>query len=623
MRFNYKIVAASSILLFITILLLSIKLQYTVKERIETLVETSINEMLIGIRSFTTAELSTQKNLAKTITEVAELQPLNYDIIQEIVNKPTIKQSFLAVGAGYEAQGKMIENVDGWEAGEDFDPRTRPWYVQAKQKNSLIVTNPYVDESTKQVIISIATPLTVNNQFVGSMFFDVGLAGLADMINQFNLFDAGYLFIISDNGTTISHPNNEYNGKQISEYLPEAIIKEGDQKIELNGKMTSVKFINVPEENWLVGAVISDDITLSAVYELRNSTVLYAMTSLIISIILLNFLIQRLLKPLNILNGAIDDISSGSGDLTRRISTDTDKEFAQLAQGFNTFSEKLQIQIKQSKEISSLIKNETITTAEGSCQSSQAMKNQLQELEQLATAMHQMAMTSAEVANNAQTAAHSAQSAETATGNGSQIVRSTTEVIGQLATKIEHAVVEVNALTIASSNIESILKVIIDIADQTNLLALNAAIEAARAGESGRGFAVVADEVRTLAHKTQESTTEIRSMIEQLQAGARSVSVVMTESQTITENAVSHASGANNALQEIQQAILQITDMNTQISSAAEQQSIVAEEINTNTLNIKSITEQVSETVESANRAMAIQIENVNQQDELLSRFRV
>ncbi|MCG6282786.1 methyl-accepting chemotaxis protein, partial [Vibrio diabolicus] len=146
----------------------------------------------------------------------------------------------------------------------------------------------------------------------------------------------------------------------------------------------------------------------------------------------------------------------------------------------------------------------------------------------------------------------------------------------QLSLRIDQAVEEVQGLESATTNIETILKVINEIAEQTNLLALHAAIEAARAGESGRGFAVVADEVRTLASRTQESTTQIRSMIEQLQAGASSVSSVMGESKATTDVAVTHAQQADHALQEIREIMQRITDMNLQIASAAEEQSLVA-----------------------------------------------
>jgi methyl-accepting chemotaxis protein len=232
-----------------------------------------------------------------------------------------------------------------------------------------------------------------------------------------------------------------------------------------------------------------------------------------------------------------------------------------------------------------------------------------------------MSVTATEVANNAQGAAAAAQEADTATSEGSGIVEQTTTSIDALSARIEQAVEEVQGLESATANIETILKVINDIADQTNLLALNAAIEAARAGESGRGFAVVADEVRTLAQRTQQSTTEIRTMIEQLQAGASSVSAAMAESRTTANQAVAKAQGANSALERIRQSIQHISDMNLQIASAAEEQSLVAEEINNNTVKIKDLSTQVVDSAANANDAMQSQIDSVHQQEQLLNKF--
>ncbi|MDF5560179.1 methyl-accepting chemotaxis protein, partial [Vibrio parahaemolyticus] len=206
--------------------------------------------------------------------------------------------------------------------------------------------------------------------------------------------------------------------------------------------------------------------------------------------------------------------------------------------------------------------NGTQITAEGAKDSAGAIHTQLQELEQLATAMHEMSVTATEVANNAQGAASAAKEADQATVEGSSIVGESTQTINMLSDSIDLAVEEVQVLESATANIETILKVINDIADQTNLLALNAAIEAARAGESGRGFAVVADEVRTLAQRTQESTTEIRTMIEQLQSGASSVANAMHQSKGSAIEAVEKAGLANSALQRIRDAIQRISDMN-------------------------------------------------------------
>ncbi|MCG6409422.1 methyl-accepting chemotaxis protein [Vibrio fluvialis] len=621
MRFSQKIVAASSALLLIVILLLSIQQLSTVRSEVESLVNSSLKEMVAGVKNTITSEMTSKKALAQSMTEVLELNPEDRAYVKNVLEKPKLKSSFLAVGLGYDADGTVVENDDGWEPGADYDPRKRPWFVDAKRVGKLTVTDPYVDVSTKKTIISIGTPVYDNGQFKAAMFYDLELTKLADLVNSINLFDAGYLFIVTADGTTIAHPDTKNNGQKLNSYLPQVQLKEGTQRIEIDGHPFMVNFTLVPSENWYIGAIIDESIAFAAVSDLRNSSIIYTVIGLVLSVIGLSLLIKVLMRPLGVLNDAIQDVASGQGDLTKRLSTDTDKEFAELAKGFNIFTETLQHQIKQSKAIGEEIMRgaeQTMGTVHGSAE---AMRAQLQELEQLATAMHEMAVTATEVANNAQGAASAAKEADDATVEGSRVVSDTTKSIDRLSAHIEMAVEEVRGLESATANIETILKVINDIADQTNLLALNAAIEAARAGESGRGFAVVADEVRTLAQRTQQSTTEIRSMIEQLQAGASSVSVAMNESKSTAEDAVAKSQLADAALQRIRNAIQQISDMNIQIASAAEEQSLVAEEINNNTVKIKDLSTQVSESAEEANIAMQVQTENVREQDAILNKF--
>ncbi|MCG6231986.1 methyl-accepting chemotaxis protein [Vibrio furnissii] len=621
MRFSQKIVAASSALLLIVILLLSIQQLSTVRSEVESLVNSSLKEMVAGVKNTITSEMTSKKALAQSMTEVLELDPENRTYVKNVLEKPKLKSSFLAVGLGYDSNGTVVENDDGWEPGADYDPRKRPWFVDAKRVGKLTVTDPYVDVSTKKTIISIGTPVYENGQFKAAMFYDLELTKLAELVNSINLFDAGYLFIVTADGTTIAHPDTKNNGQKLATYLPQVQLKEGTQRIDIDGSPFMVNFTLVPSENWYIGAIIDESIAFAAVSDLRNSSILYTVIGLVLRVIGLSVLIKVLMRPLGALNEAIQDVASGQGDLTKRLNTNTDKEFAELAKGFNSFTETLQHQIKQSKAIGEEIMRgaeQTMGTVHGSAE---AMRAQLQELEQLATAMHEMSVTATEVANNAQGAASAAKEADDATVEGSRVVSDTTASIDRLSAHIEMAVEEVRGLESATANIETILKVINDIADQTNLLALNAAIEAARAGESGRGFAVVADEVRTLAQRTQQSTTEIRNMIEQLQAGASSVSVAMNESKSTAEDAVEKSQLADAALQRIRNAIQQISDMNMQIASAAEEQSLVAEEINNNTVKIKDLSTQVSESAEEANIAMQVQTENVREQDAILNKF--
>ncbi|RZR10937.1 methyl-accepting chemotaxis protein [Vibrio vulnificus] len=620
MKFSHKIVAASSALLLVTVSLLTAKQYFTMQDELTEQVEASVTEIVDGVRNTVAAEIDGRKAIAAYATSMMETD-LSPKHISDVITRPIVKNTFLLAGLGFEKDGSNINNDPSWNPGPTWDPRVRPWYKDAKNAGQLIITAPYADSATNEILVSIATPVRDNGTFIGAIFYDVSLAGLAELVNQVKLFDAGYVFIVSEDGTTIAHPDTKLNGKPMSEYMPNVQIRENPQQVVLDGISYTLDFASVPGENWYVGVVLDESIAYQSINDLRNSSIIYTIVAMLLSIAILLVLIRTLMCPLDDLNNAIQDVASGEGDLTQRLDTNTDKEFSQLADGFNTFTGTLQQLIKQSKAIGEEILRGSETTSGGLQESAAAMQEQLRELEQLATAMHEMATTASDVASNAQGAASAAKVADDATVDGTDIVSDTTQAIDDLSVRIDQAVEEVQVLESATANIETILKVINDIADQTNLLALNAAIEAARAGESGRGFAVVADEVRTLAQRTQQSTTEIRTMIEKLQSSANSVASAMNQSKDTATNAVARAQEANHALERIRNAIQQISDMNIQIASAAEEQSLVAEEINNNTVKIKDLSVQVADLAENANIAMQVQVENVREQDAILNKF--
>ncbi len=228
-------------------------------------------------------------------------------------------------------------------------------------------------------------------------------------------------------------------------------------------------------------------------------------------------------------------------------------------------------------------------------QSRHGIQVQKAETDMVATAMYEMNATVHDVAKSASQAAESAASADSSAHNGQQVVTESVNGMNHLASEVQSAARVIADLAADAHDIGRVVDVIRDIADQTNLLALNAAIEAARAGEQGRGFSVVADEVRTLAGRTQSSTAEIQAMITHLQEAAARAAEVMEQGQEQAVLGVEKSAKANEALEEIIAQIMNMNDMNTQIASAAEEQSSVAEEMNQNLTRINMAADETAQ----------------------------
>lgn len=330
-----------------------------------------------------------------------------------------------------------------------------------------------------------------------------------------------------------------------------------------------------------------------------------------------------IIKPIQNVEKAMNEIASGDGDLSQRMTVDGTDEIARLSGAFNEFVSKIHITVEQVIFASNAVRAEMENIKSLTQSVAEFSANQQQESEVVAAAVHEMQVTSETVSHNANDAATASNSANSEVESANNTLGSTVTSIEQLATDIDRASSVVHELDSDVKNIASILGVIKGIAEQTNLLALNAAIEAARAGEQGRGFAVVADEVRALASKTQESTGEIESMIERLEAGAKQAVGVMNESKQSSEKTIEKAETAASSLSEIRSSIGLMNDMNTQIATAASQQSNVSEDVNQNVQRITESTMHMVEMASSAENACMALAEQCESLDSLVSQFEV
>jgi methyl-accepting chemotaxis protein len=374
---------------------------------------------------------------------------------------------------------------------------------------------------------------------------------------------------------------------------------------------------------WVIGSgTYIDDI--DAIFASKRNTLLsYALIIVLIIAILGYFIGKSIIAPTHAASDLMKDIAQGEGDLTRTLDSNGHDEVSRLAHYFNEFTKKMRASLSDVSDNSYQVLEHAESVADASQSAQSLTQNQNDITVQVATAMEQMTSQIHEVSNNANSAEQAANDARANTSAGKDIVSSTIDQMQSLSSNIDEVSQVIASLASESDNIGSVLDVIRGIAEQTNLLALNAAIEAARAGEQGRGFAVVADEVRTLANRTEQSTNEIQQMIQILQTGAQAAVSAVKISQTISSQAVEQTSKADDSLSEIDRLMEVISEMNTQIARATEQQSQAADEVNMRINDLACMTDESLATSEQLSGASLQLKSSSNNMSEVVGRFKI
>jgi methyl-accepting chemotaxis protein len=328
-------------------------------------------------------------------------------------------------------------------------------------------------------------------------------------------------------------------------------------------------------------------------------------------------------KTINRIVHSLADMSTGQGDLTIRLQTRAEDEVGDLVKNFNGFITHLQLLVKVMANLSQGVSNGADKVKNIAGRTQEGIHHQQDEINLVATAVNEMAATAQEVSRNAEEAANATKQAQEGTHQSQKIMAENITSISALVADVEHAREVIQNLAKESALIGNASQVIQGIAEQTNLLALNAAIEAARAGEQGRGFAVVADEVRSLAGRTEESTTEIQSIIERLQTGTEQAVNAMESSREKAVKVVDQSQETESSLIHIMTNVDTINNMNSQVANAAVEQSSVSEEVSSNIVKINELSEDTVDEAAHTSQASSDLAEQAQNLRNIVNEFKV
>lgn len=617
-----------------------IRSSYIVKERIENGIDNSIENLGFGIDTFLkdkAQSLRVFSSNANVKEVIAKRGTLDREYLIDLM--ATYKENYDGIVSIYIGTvDKEMVTYPHAELDKSYDATQTVWYKEAVAKNDLIWTSPYIDTTTKEMIVTVAMPVyDAKNAFVGVAAADIALESIETLISDTKIGTTGKVFLVDINNNVVAYPDKELLGKKLPIEELQKIINaspEGDADYIYNGNSYFGKFTTSKNSGWrIIGSAEESEIS-SATYSILLSSLITGVIVCIASIILALLFQKPITGAIKQLNDNMKDV--GEGNLTVFSNINLNDEIGSLSKGLNSMIDNLKnllLRINETSDVLTQHSEELASSAEETSVASDEISKTIMDI--VNSTVNQATQTNDGLAK-AEILSHNINKVTVAINKMNKVFQETVilnengvKAVNYLDTKAKEnsaSTLEVenvvNDVDDSVKNIRVIVDTISGIADQTNLLALNASIEAARAGESGRGFSVVADEIRKLAEQSAKATSEIRTIIENIQNKSSNAVFEMDKAKTIvqeqelaleeTQKILSkifetikilseEANGINSLNSEMVLAKDKIVELMEELSASAEETSASTEEISASTEEQNATMNEIARTAEELN----------------------
>ena len=526
-------------------------------------------------------------------------------------------------------QSEVITTYLGTETGlfinhpvspmpEEYDPRKRDWYQAAMMnKGQVIITDPYEDASSKEVVVSIVAALADGSGVVG---IDLSLEKLRAVAGQYTIGNQGFAYIVDKTGKILVHPQLN-NGVEASGSLFDPIFEQDTGKFvyKENGEDKQTVFETNKMTGWkLAGTMLFSEVK-QELQPVFNTTLAVVLISVVAGAGMIFLMIVSIMGPIRSLMNATEKISEGN--LTERILVRSKDEIGQLGIRFNHMIESLVVLITGIRQTVDHLAASSEELTAGSKQTGYAAEHIAESIQQVAsnTELQVQSVTESErlvedfttgvqqVSQNARNVTSAAAYTSELAEQGNITLKNAVHQMSRIQHTINHVSVVIQELGARSGEIGQIVEDITNISGQTNLLALNASIEAARAGEHGRGFAVVAGEVRKLAELSSLSASKITNLITAIQEETNQAVLSIDLGTREVETGMDVVHVAAESFERIKESIQDVTGQIQEVSAASDQMSAGTKQLNRTAALIKEAS------VNTANGAIEISADSQEQ----------